>query len=93
MFAGPSRIHSCWARSGALLPRVPGVLCPCQRNQEERREEHAEQRVDPDERDVEGAHPEAGNEGAERSAKALFHVDILVEMVRTSPCALSASIS
>lgn len=79
--------------SGTLLPRIPRVLCPRHGNQEERRQEHAQQHVDPDERDIEGAHSEAGNEGSKRPAKAVFHVVVRVKKVEKAPCASYASIS
>lgn len=52
-----------------------GVLCPRRRNQEERREEEAEQDVDPDQSDVVAAHAEASYQGAEGAAECVFHVE------------------
>ena len=87
-------VHPAWHRaSGALLPRVPGILKPGHRNKEERRQEHAQQHVDPDERQIEGAHSEAGNEGSQRPAKALFHVSVRVEKVDKAPRASYSCIS
>jgi tRNA(Ile)-lysidine synthase len=52
-----------------------GVLRPRAGNQEQRRQEEAEEDVDPDKADVVAAHTEASHEGAERAAKCVFHVE------------------
>ena len=51
-----------------------GVLHPRQRDQEQRRQHHAKQDVDPGEPDVIAAHTETGDEGTKRAAKGLFQV-------------------
>jgi hypothetical protein len=45
------------------------VLDPRRGNQEQRREQDAEEDVDPGEADVVGAHPETGDEGSKGPAK------------------------
>lgn len=61
-----------------LLCRSPppchyGILHPRERNEEKRRQEHAEQHVDPQQRRIEGAQAEAHDQDTEGSAKAVFH--------------------
>jgi len=55
------------------LPGLQGVLNPGQRNDEKRGQKHAQQGVDPDQGDIERAHAESCDQGAERAAKAVFH--------------------
>jgi len=50
-----------------------GILHPSQRHQEKRSQKHAQQHVDPDQRGIKCAEPEADEEGAEWPAKAVFH--------------------
>jgi hypothetical protein len=45
------------------------VLEPGERNDEQRRQDEAKQRIDPDQRDVEGAESETDPEGAERAVR------------------------
>jgi len=49
------------------------VLDPGQRDQEQWGQKDAEQHVDPDEGRVKSPHPESRDQGAQRSAKAVFH--------------------
>ena len=73
-FAGPSGPATQMESGLRGLPSgVPGVLDPRQRHDEERRQEHAQQRIDPDERHVKGAHADAGNHGPKGSAVGCFH--------------------
>lgn len=60
------------------------VQQPCQRQDEERREEHAEQRVEPDERDVERAQSQSHPESAQRSMT--FHEDPCAKGVIAEEC-------
>lgn len=49
------------------------VLNPGQRDQEKGRQQHAKQRVDPDQGDVKRPQSNSDNQGAQRAAKAVFH--------------------
>lgn len=74
-FAGPlgSRTPAFGSGLRSLPAGIPSILDPGQRNEEERRQEQAEQRIDPDEGQIEGAHADAGNQGPEGSAVGRFH--------------------
>lgn len=76
-----------------LLAGVPGVLHPRQRHDEQRGQEQAEQGVDPDERDVEGAHSDASDESSEGSAEVRFHGLVRSKRVRKTMRATLACIS
>ena len=62
---------------GPPLPCHYGILHPSQWYEEKRRQEHAEEHVDPQERGIERSEPEANNQDTERPADGVFHAYML----------------